>query len=66
MADAGGVTHFAQGLGLDLPDAFASDLKLLADFLESTAVAVDQSETLLEDLAFAIAQGIEDIFDFVL
>src|SRR5690606_18077029 len=28
------VTHFAQGLGLDLTDTFASDLKLFADLFE--------------------------------
>ena len=66
LRDAGGVARFARVLGLDLPDAFASDFKLLADLFEGTTVAVGQSEPLLEDLAFAIAQSIEDIFAFPL
>src|SRR5688572_18181061 len=34
LADAGGVAHFAEGLGFDLADALAGDLELFADFFE--------------------------------
>ena len=44
LAEARRVTHFAQGFGLDLADAFAGDLELLADLFERAAVAVDEAE----------------------
>ena len=50
LADAGGVAHFAEGLGFDLADALAGDLELLADFLEGAGVAVAEAETQLETL----------------
>ena len=34
LAGAAGVFEFAQGLGLDLADAFAGDRELLAHFLQ--------------------------------
>ena len=36
--------HLAQGLGFDLPDPFARDSKLTADFFERPAVAIHESE----------------------
>jgi hypothetical protein len=39
------VAHFAQGFGLDLADAFAGDLELVADFLKRAAVTVLEAET---------------------
>src|SRR5262249_44374937 len=41
LPNARRVAHLAQRLRLDLPDALARDLELLADFLERAAVAVD-------------------------
>ena len=40
LMDAGGVSHLAQGLGLDLPDAFAGDPVLPADLLQRARIAV--------------------------
>ena len=50
------MTHLPQGLGFDLPDAFARHLELLADFLEGAAVAVDKSEAECEDPPLALGQ----------
>ena len=40
LAQAGGVAHFAEGLGLDLADAFAGDLEHLANFFQRAGVAI--------------------------
>lgn len=48
------VTHFPEGLGLDLADPLAGHLELAADFLESAAVAVLEAEPLFENLALAL------------
>src|SRR5215203_3449708 len=66
LTDARGMAHLAQGLGLDLPDALAGDFELAADFFEGAAVAVDEAEALLEDLALALGEGVEDVADFFL
>ncbi len=58
FADAGGVTHFAEGFGFDLADALAGDLELAADFFEGAAVAVLEAEALFEDFAFALSRFI--------
>ena len=44
LAEARGVAHFPQGLGLDLANTFAGDLELFADFLQRAAVAVGEAE----------------------
>src|ERR1700728_2686570 len=44
LADTRGMAHFAEGLRLDLPDAFARDAKLLADFLKRARIAVAEAE----------------------
>ena len=66
LADASRVPHFAQRLGFDLPDAFAGHLELAADFLKGPAVAVDQSEALLQHLPLAFGECVEHVFDFFL
>ena len=53
LADAGGVTHFAQRLSFDLSDALASHSELPADFLQGSGVAVAQSKSQLQNLALA-------------
>ncbi len=44
LADARRVAHLAERLGLDLADALAGHLELLADLFERAAVAVDEAE----------------------
>src|ERR1043165_3335689 len=56
VTEARGVAHFPQGLGFDLPDAFAGDFVLAADFLERPLLAVAQTKTQFEDMAFAFGQ----------
>ena len=66
LPDTRGVAHFAEGLGLDLADAFAGDLELPADLLERAAVAVHESEALFEDLTLALGEGREHVANLVL
>ena len=56
LADACGVTHFAEGFGLDLADSFAGDFELFADFLKRAAVSIGEAEAELEHLALALGQ----------
>src|SRR5690606_27413781 len=65
LSDPRGMAHFPQRLGLDLADALAGHLELLAHFLQGAAVAVDQPEALLEDFALAGVESVEDILDAV-
>ena len=44
LAAAGGVAQLAQRLGLDLPDALAGDVELLAHLLEGTGAPVLEPE----------------------
>jgi hypothetical protein len=44
MSAASGVTQLAQGFGLDLPDAFAGNIKILPDFLQGVIFAIEQPE----------------------
>mgnify|MGYP000206134575 CR=1 FL=1 len=39
LTDTGGVTHFAECLGLDLADALAGDLKLATDLFSRPRLA---------------------------
>src|SRR5258706_14466555 len=52
MADARGMAHFAERLGLDLPDAFTGDAKLLADLFERARIAIPQPETQFQHFPF--------------
>ena len=57
--------ELAQSLGLDLTDAFAGDLELLADFLQGVLVPVAQAEAHLEDLRFALGKAFEGLLDLL-
>ena len=50
------MAHLAQRLGLDLADALARDLELLADLFKRAAVAVGEAEAELEHAAFAFRE----------
>jgi hypothetical protein len=58
--------HFAQGLCFDLADALASNLELSTYFFQRSAVAVDEAESLLEDLPFSVGERFQDILDLFL
>src|SRR5829696_4808616 len=66
LPDAGGVPHLAQSLRFDLPNALAGDLELAADFFERPAVAIDQAEPLLQDLALALRERGQHVANLVL
>src|SRR5512143_3116701 len=66
LAAAAGVLELAQGLGLDLADALARHLELLADLLERVLVAVAQAEAHLEDPALALRERLEGLLDLLL
>ncbi len=53
MADTGRMAHFPKRFGFDLPDAFAGDAELPADLFKSSAIAVDEAESLFEHLPLA-------------
>ena len=58
--------HFAQSLCLDLADALASNLELPTYLFQRSAVAVDEAESLLKDLPFAVGERFQDILDLFL
>src|SRR5688572_22164111 len=58
--------QLADGLGLDLADAFARDLEDAAHLFERVGVAIAQAIAQLDDLALAVGQGLEHVVDLVL
>lgn len=65
FAGADGMLKFADGLGLDLADAFAGDLEDASDFFEGVGVAVADAVAEFDDFAFAVGEGFEHLFDAV-
>src|SRR5437870_9806426 len=63
LPDSRRVAHFAKRLCLDLADTLAGHFKLPANFFERPAVAVHESETLLQNLAFTLGQARQDVLD---
>src|SRR5687767_7190673 len=63
LPNARRMAHLAQRLCLDLADALARHLELLADFLECAAVAVDKAEPQRKDPALALGERIQNIDD---
>ena len=63
VAAADRVLQLADGLGLDLPDALAGDLEDVADFFQRVGVAVAQAVAELDDLALAVGQRLQQLFD---
>src|SRR5215475_14540211 len=66
LPDTGWMPHFAQALCFDLADSLTSHLELPTDFFQRSTVAVDESKSLLEDLAFSVRERFQDIFDLFL
>ena len=65
LADAGWMTHFAEGFGFDLADAFAGDAELFADFFQSARVAIAEAESQFENFSFAFGKAAEDVGELV-
>lgn len=57
LVRVGVVAEFAEGLGLDLADAFAGDAEEAAYLLQGAGAAVGQAVAELDDLAFAFAES---------
>ena len=66
LADARGMAHLAKCFGLDLPDPFAGNLKLAANFLKRTTIAIDQAKALFEHLTFAFGESVKHVLDLIL
>src|SRR5215813_3791383 len=58
--------HLTQGLRFDLANALTSDLKLPAYFFQGSAISVDQTKSLLEDLPLTIGESLKHVLDFFL
>ena len=57
--------QLAQRLGLDLADAFARNVELLADLLEGMRLAVLKAEAHTQDLLLTRREGGEDILELL-
>src|SRR5215469_14222004 len=55
------MSHFAEGLGFYLPDAFPADFELPADFFKGPTVTVYEAKSLFEDLPFSFGQGVQHV-----
>src|SRR5579863_4378217 len=60
------MAQFAQGLGFDLPDAFASHFELFAHLFERAAAAVVEAKTQLQYLALAVGETAKYVFHLLL
>src|ERR1022692_5064256 len=66
LPQARGMAHLAERLGLNLPDAFAGDIELLADLLQRARVAIPQAKTQLQNPALAFVQAAQHVAQFAL
>lgn len=64
LADSRRVAHLAQGFCLNLADAFARDVKLLADFFKGSRIAVLQAKAQAQYLAFARRKRFQYVHQF--
>src|ERR1700722_16735049 len=58
---AAGLLQLADRLGFDLANTFTRHFENVTNFLKRIAVAVAQSVAELDNFAFAIAEGLEDL-----
>src|SRR5450759_3732222 len=66
LAGAARVAQLAQRLGLDLADALAGDVELLAHFLESAGPTVFEAEAKLQDATLSTGQRVQHRLDLLL
>src|SRR5581483_11296849 len=60
---AAGVAQLRHRPRLDLADALAGEVEVLADFLEGAGLAAVEAEAEAEDLALALVEGAEELGD---
>ncbi len=58
------MAHFAKRFGFDLTNAFACYVKLAADLLEGSGIAIGQSKAKREHFLFADGERFKHITDF--
>ena len=56
-----GMPHFPQGLGFDLPDPFAGDFKLAANFLQRAGRTIAKAKAQFQHLALPLCQTREHV-----
>src|SRR5437763_9946916 len=61
FATAAGMTQFAQSLGLNLTNSLTSNMELFANFFQSSAATIIQSEAQLENFTLALSQAFKHI-----
>src|SRR5689334_6464665 len=65
LPDSRGMAHLPEGFGLDLSDALSRDTELASYFFKGPAVAIDQPEPLLQNLALALRQCFQDVLNLL-
>ena len=65
MAGAGGMPQLSQRLGFDLPDAFARDVELLADFFQRMLASTFEAEVQSKHLCVTRGQRSQGLLDFI-
>src|SRR2546421_11459833 len=60
------MAQIAQRFGIDLKNALASDMELLADFFQRAAAAIVEAEAQLQNLALTLGQAIQHVFHLLL
>src|SRR5206468_4333532 len=66
LAAADRMLQLANGLGFDLPNAFAGHFEYSANFFERVSVTVTEAVTQLDDLALAVGERFQDLLDLFL
>src|SRR5207244_11855865 len=66
LPDSSGMSHFAQGLGFNLPYPFTGHPELAAYFFKGPAISINQSKALFQHLPLSFGQCFENVFDFFL
>ena len=62
---AAGVAQLAQGLGLNLADAFTRDVEFLSDFLKGAGPPVYDAESKLQHFFLTRSEGVEHLFQLL-
>src|SRR5215510_1145889 len=65
LPDTGWMPHLTQSLCLNLADPLARNLKLPAYFLQRSAVAIHETESLFEDLPLTVGERFQHVLDLL-
>ena len=63
LASADRVLELADGLSFDLPDSLSRDFEDTSHLLERVGITVSDAVTQLDNLAFAVGEGLEHLLD---